>query len=269
LRATLWLKAGDDKKSRADREKVAQLASSRPIDGLQVGLDLLAGGQFNEAIAEFTKSIESKPSRLAYEKRALAWSFKSNLAKATADLSRAIELEPQVAMLYVHRAATELLQGKLDMALTDVNKALEIDPKLYGGYGTRGVVWFRLGKYEKAQADLERAIELKPTLTLALSTLARLLATCPNDKLRNGKQAVALATKACELTNWRVWQIGASRAAAAAEVGDFANAVVWQRRSIALRITTPAYVKPVLDLPDDRQILKLYQAKKPLRFQPK
>ena len=57
-----------------------------------------------------------------------------------------------------------------------------------------------------------------------LNTLAWLLATCPQDAIRNGSRAVVLAQRACEGDGWKEAAYIDTLAAAYAEVGDFAQA---------------------------------------------
>ncbi len=59
----------------------------------------------------------------------------------------------------------------------------------------------------------------------ALNNLAWALAACPNAQLRNGAEAVELATRACELTGYQNPTPLATLAAAYAETGQFREAV--------------------------------------------
>ena len=65
-------------------------------------------------------------------------------------------------------------------------------------------------------------------------TLARILGTCFEDHFRNGKWAMAEATRACELTRWRDPDCLDTLAAACAEVGDYDAAMKWQTQAIKL-----------------------------------
>ena len=77
-------------------------------------------------------------------------------------------------------------------------------------------------------------MELKPDDDGVLNNLAWLLATSPEDALRNGKRAIELATKACEVTEWKEAHIISTLAAGYAETGDFETAKKYSRQSVEL-----------------------------------
>ncbi len=90
-----------------------------------------------------------------------------------------------------------------------------------------------------------------------LNELAWLLATCPDDKYRDAKRSVELATKACELTGWRQWNNLDTLAAAYAETGNFTEAVKWQEKALEL---VPGQRKPEI-----AHRLELYKSGTPYR----
>ena len=81
----------------------------------------------------------------------------------------------------------------------------------------------QLGRTREAVAQYQEALRLNPDLAGALNNLAWVLATCPDDQLRNGAEAVRLAERACELTHYREPLFIGTLAAAYAEAGRFSG----------------------------------------------
>ena len=85
------------------------------------------------------------------------------------------------------------------------------------------------------------------------ASLAWLFAVSPDPRLRDVKKALDLATKACELTKWSNPGFLDTLAAAYAEAGDFAEAIRWAEKTLAM---TPS-ADPAISGMRDR--LALYQ----------
>ena len=96
---------------------------------------------------------------------------------------------------------------------------------------------------------------------MPLLNRAWLWATCPAAKYRDGKRAVASATRACELRGWKDPYGLDTLAAAYAEAGDFAKAVVYQRVANDLYQGEQARRK-------GEERLALYKEGKPYREEP-
>ena len=77
--------------------------------------------------------------------------------------------------------------------------------------------------------------------------------------MRDGKQAVVHATRACELTGWQYPMCISTLAAAHAEAGDFDRAVKFQKDALSF----PAFEEQVGKAGQER--LQLYAQKKPYR----
>jgi len=116
------------------------------------------------------------------------------------------------------------------------------------------------GRYAEALQALDRALADAPDNHFLLNNKAWLLATCPVAECRDGKQAIEVATRACELTNWVHAAYLDTLAAAYAEAGDFSNAVQWQEEAIRY-LNGPGFGDPQ----GFHARLELFQAEKPYR----
>ena len=58
--------------------------------------------------------------------------------------------------------------------------------------------------------------------------MAGLLATTSISEIRDNTRAIQLATKACELTEWKNWEMLETLASVYAAAGDFQQAARWQ-----------------------------------------
>ena len=92
----------------------------------------------------------------------------------------------------------------------------------------------------------------------ACSSVAWLLATSWDDSIRDGKKAIELATKACELTEWKNPDFLDTLAAAYAEAGQFDDAVKWQKKALEHPEAFDA-----AEFEQAKQRLKLYEARQP------
>ena len=115
------------------------------------------------------------------------------------------------------------------------------------------------GDLKAARAYLQDGVEAMPESTQLLNALAWLLATAPDAALRDGQQAVKLASRACELTNNQSHQMLDTLAAAQAEAGDFAAAA--ETAAAAANLAEKSGETEAAA--GHRERMELYKAKKP------
>src|SRR5262249_37765278 len=150
-------------------------------------------------------------------------------------------------------------QGIEAFANRDYDEAIRLlsrylkDHKVAAAYSARGLAFYHKKDYERSVADYAKAIRLDPTDALTLNNLAWVLATCPDDKVRDGQKAVGYATRACDLSHRMHSGSVDTLAAAYAEAGDFREAVRWQKKALDLDIEDRE------SLEQAQQRLKLYQ----------
>ena len=219
-----------------------------------------ARGEFDKAIADYTQALRLDPqsAQFYYLLRGEAYLSKGDYDKAIADYSQAIRLQPKLAACYYGRAVAYGAKRQYDRLLADCAEAIRLNPKYSGAYLVRGQAYQDMRQYAQAIADYTEAVRLSPDYLPCRNNLAWLLATCPEASFRDGKRAIEHATRACELTQWKVCDCLDTLAAAYAEVGKFDKAIELAQKASDLAAT-----------PARREIyqshLKLYRDGKPYR----
>jgi cytochrome c-type biogenesis protein CcmH/NrfG len=140
-----------------------------------------------------------------------------------------------------------------------LKRAIELDPRDFLVRYFLGEILQDHGRYVEAEQAYLGAIQAQPASARAYDGLARLLATCPDEKVRDGKRAVEYATTACERSGWNEPYCLDTLAAAYAEAGQFDEAVRYQTRAV----DDPALGGDFRTAADKR--LELYRQMKPFR----
>ena len=253
--------AHDDTSSTKDPQTAAEL--------IKQGDDRLASNEYDQALADFNEAIRLNPDYApAYVSRAQAWAKKHYRDREIDDYTEAIKRDPNNASFRVARAESWSAQGmhkramadfedalrmepnnpsfwvsrgnewrrhlKLDDAIADYTHALQINPRYVAANIARGNTWKQRRDFERAIQEFSGLTQTEPQNALAHMTLARILGTCHEANFRNGKWAMAEATRACELTRWQDPDCLDTLAAANAEIGDYDAAIKWQTQAIKL-----------------------------------
>lgn len=124
----------------------------------------LRNGDYDGAIADFSRAISLEPSNSGYYLiRANAKERKRDYVGATADYTRAIEFAREDKdVIYIVRAEVREQAGDLDGAIADYTRAIEINLKFADAYHGRGLAKQKKGDPKGAAADLARARQLTP-----------------------------------------------------------------------------------------------------------
>ncbi|MEZ6126494.1 MAG: tetratricopeptide repeat protein [Planctomycetaceae bacterium] len=237
------------------------------------GIAYVAHQDYDRAIADFTQSLKLEPGRPGVlNNRGQAFYLKGDYASAIKDLDGAVKADPKHFIALNNRALAHIAANQLPAAMNDLNAALTLHPEYPEALNNRGVVHSRQGNYKEAVADLTEAIKQYPDYVDALGNrsfafrrlsefpaaiadlksamekapldykpvndLAWILATAPAP-VQNAPEAVALAEKACQMTQYTNWNALDTLAAAHAAKGDFKVAGQWV--TTALEKTPEAY----------------------------
>jgi Flp pilus assembly protein TadD len=118
--------------------------------------------------------------------------------------------------------------------VADFSAALRIQPDDAAAQCHLAAALAGLHKTKEAIGHYRDALKALPDFPEALNNLAWILAANPDPQVRNGREAVALAERACKLTEYKQPMMVGTLAAAYAETGRFAEAVTTAEKAKTL-----------------------------------
>jgi tetratricopeptide (TPR) repeat protein/serine/threonine protein kinase len=118
-------------------------------------------GRYDQAVADLSRALELDPNDdFSWSHRAIVWNKLGQHEKALADDSRAVALNPKDAMHWSNRGLDQGSLGHAEKALVDYNEAIKLDPSRSIYWSNRGDAYRALGQFDKAIADFSKAIAL-------------------------------------------------------------------------------------------------------------
>jgi len=147
-------------------------------------------------------------------------------------LRRALELDPSEE-IFVELAGHEADAGREEEARRLLGDALAAEPCAVSARIALSQSLHRVGRFAEQRELLEAGLERCPASGDLRNDLAWLLATCPEQGLRDGPRALLLAQQAVSEAGDPGPAYLDTLAAAHAEVGDFAAAAAAARRGLA------------------------------------
>jgi len=268
---------------------------------LTKGQILVTQSNYKAAVEEITRALAIDAANVpVLELRAALYEQMGDRTKALADVEKILEIKPGqpnvirmrailLANMGKYAAALEALQnlhktnpqdslttlqmGMVYMSMKSYDKAIEVygtilkdhpdDEKiLVEAMRGRADALLNSGRRGDAVSDYEQALKRQPHDVGILNNFAWVLATAPEEKLRNGHRALALATDACRQTDYKEDYILSTLAAAFAETGDFESARKWAAQAVEVKPSPHAEPSRKDEL---KKELQSYLANKPWR----
>jgi tetratricopeptide (TPR) repeat protein len=258
VRAYFWQWRNHLDRALADSSQAIEIDPRNSYAFIERAIFEYAMKQYDNSLRDFQAAIDlGSSAALIHVGRGMINLEKGDLKKAQAEFNKALEIDPRHPDAYCGYASMFLLRGDRRKALSILDQAVQNDPQSPESHGNRAIVLLSMSKYDKALDDLDDVLRFAPSSARAHRERAWLLATCPEDKIRNGEQAVASAFRACELTEWKEPHCLMTLAAACSEARDFDGAVKWQEKAVELLSDKNP------EKPNYRKLLDRYKAKKP------
>jgi RNA polymerase sigma factor (sigma-70 family) len=224
---------------------------------------------YAKAIADYTRLLSIEPRNVsARHNRALCYEQTRDYDKAIADYTYVIEgdndfshllygRDKQVALAYLYRGRVyQSYKKDFAKAVADYNDALRLNADMAKQDEgriilRRGQAYHALKDYANAQDDFIQYATIDPGYFELWQSWAWQLATCADERFRDGAKALEYALKLNDAD---------LRAAAYAELGQFDEAARWQKQALNnSRSPTPEKRKAM------EARLALYQAHQPYR----
>ena len=223
---TALSQTGDSASARREFEQAVQEHPTFAPGHYSLGVMLMSAGRPRDAIARFADAVRVAP----------------NYVEARIALGDALRLA-----------------GRPEEAVGEYRRAAETAPANPAAQFGEAVALARLQRYREARDRLTRAVETHPGNAALALALVRVLAAAPDDAVRDGARAFALAQSV--FTNAPTIDAAEAVAMAWAELGNFEDAAGLQREAMttALRMGRDDIVQRLT------RTLRLYEKKEPSR----
>lgn len=210
MRSNLHASRGNDEKAKADVDKLLKQAPDLPQAILLRSMIAAGKKRWGDAITDMQVLLQTDPTNAEWRIR-LAGYYVGDARP---------------------RKAVELLTQVID-SIRDDNDPASRETKV-DALRARGDALLSVGRHADAVKDYEDAIKIDGEDTGVLNNLAWVLATSPDDGVRNAARSVELGLKACELTKYEKPHILSTLAAGYAEKGDWEMAKKWSAKAVEL-----------------------------------
>jgi tetratricopeptide (TPR) repeat protein len=253
LRGRAHLANDNNEAALADLNKALEI-NHQNLDALNLRSRVyLVKEDYEQALRDANELIQQAPDKsVGLELRSLVYRAQRQFDKSIEDLKSLLKREPNnldlqfdLAMLY---SADEQPSKAIPILNTVLARTDSLRPEILR---QRGDAYLSLGKHEEAIDDYESALEIidaefestddkdlperqKDSQSGLINNLAWVLATSPEDRLRDGKRALELALRASEFSDYKAAYILSTLASAYAENGDFDSARKWASKAVEL-----------------------------------
>jgi tetratricopeptide (TPR) repeat protein len=228
----------------------------------ELASSLYKQGRFDEAISVCKKRLRiGKPAAIIYHRLGMAYARKGARILAIQSFKESLRLDPDAVPPHDNLARLVMDLKNPDAAIRHLTEAIRLNPNIALTHVNLAIVLNRKGRTEEAITHFRQALRIRPRWEKPMSSLAWILATHSDPKIRNPAEAVSLAQRACKLANYEDPHFLDILAAAYAAAGRFKDAVATAEK--ALGIIASGDNKRRIQKIQDR--LDLYRQQKPYR----
>jgi tetratricopeptide (TPR) repeat protein len=214
-------------------QKVETILSQRPKNARALALRALfklRQGEGDSAIEDANRALEID-SQEAIAHVARSWYFavyQEDMATSQAEIEKARQLDPNLAMLYSESGNNYLASGDIDNAIKDFERAVELEPRYIAALGNLGSLYMYNDDLDAAKQAYNQIIEIIPNQpdTYLMRGYVYQVEGDHNAAIEDYSRAIDLGTQDPAAHSDRAWNHTV--------LGDFASALPDYESAIAI-----------------------------------
>jgi tetratricopeptide (TPR) repeat protein len=241
--------------------KGIDLAPAEPSLHHKLGTALYLSGDPRGAAKEFAEALRLSPSfAKAHYSLGLILAADGRTADALAHLTAAVRADPAYIEARVRLADVVRRSGRAAESLSQYAEAAALDPRASDAAFGYALALVDLHRHREARDRLREGVEQYPNRPEFVHALVRLLTAAPDAAVRDGQEALALM-RGVLAREPRGVDVVELMAMTQAELGQYREAVTWQREALAAagRLSRPDLVSRLTEM------LARYERRQPCR----
>ena len=239
-----------------------------------LGNILMEQRNMTQAKLYYEQALRIEPNCVdAHNSLGIIFANQGNIERAKAEFEHEIRINPNHIEARYNLGNIFLAQGDLTQAAAEYVRTIGIEPgrtksnleAYINSHINLGVILTQQDRLDKAIAYYEKVLVVDPNNTIAMNNLAWLLATYPDDNFRNGKRAVELAERSCNITDYKIPELLDTLAAAYSEEKRFTEAIETATKALDL---AELQKNPTAQIQQIQMRLEQYKIGKPYHRKP-
>jgi tetratricopeptide (TPR) repeat protein len=142
-------------------DKAQDHSSTHPGTWERRGKSSYEMGNYEEALKEFSRCLESNPKDAAvWKNKGSALYMLDRYEEALEAFDNSLEINPRDANAWSFKGSILYKIGKPEEALKILDKALQKNPNIFEAWFNKGSILFELGRYKQASSAVENALRI-------------------------------------------------------------------------------------------------------------
>ncbi len=206
--------------------KALKINPRNVIAHIDLGTTLMSMGQFKQARVHLDQAIALDPNNAtAYNSLGLMMYRQEKFEQAIKYYSQSVDLKPDRFKTHYNLGLATFKLGQFDQTIKHLSEAVRLEPEHAKAHYNLGLVYLGQGRANQALEHLSRTVQLEPQHGEAVYSLIQILTKAKYPDLCNVPEAIEVAKRYCQATNYRRPEALDLLASCYAEGGQFAKAI--------------------------------------------